>query len=248
MTSYVRSSLLALPVRSASPAPLSLAPLWSAPCPLNCARCAWWHLNFTHPAYFTLAHLCFKTLCHFCRGCNHISDQWSTVFKLFSLELKLLVKHYRGQADGTFRIDQCVLFLFHPKNQSRALILQKDSNITFLFWYKRHFRNELVWNHFHRISNDPYTEIAVKSALHLGGKKLETRQAFKLIDKWCILMTINASKAHKCDGNVGHGDKKLVTAAAQWPLENSLKTELHCSSGSHFDHPTTTVSVGWRVL
>ena len=52
-------------------------------------------------------------------------------------------------------------------------------------------------------------------------------------------MTINASKAHKCDGNVGHGDKKLVTAAAQWPLENSLKKELHCSSGSHFDHPTT---------
>ena len=62
-------------------------------------------------------------------------------------------------------------------------------------------------------------------------------------------MTINASKAHKFDGNFGHDNKKLVTAAAQCPLENSLKTELHCSSGSHFDHPTTTtVSVDWRVL
>ena len=126
------------------------------------------------------------------------------------------------------------------------------SNITFLFGYERHSRNELVWNHFHCISNDPDTEIPVKSALHLGGKKLETRQACKLIYKWfiqtLILMTINASKAHKCDGNVGHGNKKLVTAAAQCPLENSLKTELHCSSGSHFDHPTTTVSVDWRVL
>ena len=133
MTSYVRSSLLALLVRRASPAPLSLAPLCSAPCPLNCARCAWWHLNFTHPAHFTLAHLCFKTLCHLCRGCNHISDQWSTVFKLFSLELKLLFKHYRGQADGTFRIDQCVLFLFHPKTRAGLWFCRKTQTSHFCF-------------------------------------------------------------------------------------------------------------------
>ena len=54
------------------------------------------------------------------------------------------------------------------------------SNITFLFGYERHSRNELVWNHFHCISNDPDTEIAFKSALHLGDKKLETRKAFNV--------------------------------------------------------------------
>ena len=72
LTSYVRSSMLAL--RFVVLAQFHCHWLCPGPRRLNCARCAWWHLNFTLPAYFTL---CFKTFCHFFPGCNHISDQLS---------------------------------------------------------------------------------------------------------------------------------------------------------------------------